>query len=673
MKENIRKRYSNRKNLEYTPEQKEIIQYEGETPMLVLAGPGTGKTFCLIERVKFLLDTGFEAENIIFLTLTNAVVEDMIQKLEEESRRLKKKEIARVRVSTVHGLSIQILREFFKSVGLRSNFTFLDDFDEELILEDMSEDLNVSKEEALGFIELKDRVICSKKFTRKELEESTRYFKKYDKLIKFYNALTFSDAVFKITKLLSENEGVRERWKGKYKYILVDEYQDLNKIEQDFINLVTENGRGLLVVGDPDQSIYSFRHAYPEGIDNFKKPYPNAITKYLSVSHRCRNKFLIEAFNYFIKHNKQNKHRRSLKISKRISNILNSKIKIFEAPSVVHRGGKEFNKEVDWVIEQIREIVKKKPWQEFGACRRKYRIYILAVRRKILIPFLDRLKDEKINQPEILERRGGTRAPKKKFRLLLSFIDLLIDSRNNLALRRVMKDTRINAKSIKRIRNMAETKQVSLRDALREYLKITHGKSTSKDTAEKEFDALNNSLGDLERFSEKETGARKTLEYICDTLAEVKEKEKNYLLQQVEKDVSLRQLKNEVLLAIKAINEETKRDSLESDSSKFEIKLATLHSSKGLNSDIVFIVGAEEKFIPNGWTGQQGFYEKLRLFYVGMTRVREQLFISYAKFRQDPLTRGRGGKREMSRFLKDSYIPSKFKAINKVKKVRNNL
>ena len=121
------------------------------------------------------------------------------------------------------------------------------------------------------------------------------------------------------------------------------------------------------------------------------------------------------------------------------------------------------------------------------------------------------------------------------------------------------------------------------------------------------------------------------------------------------------QFKKEVCLLIKSISKEADVNNSDQNSTEFEIKLTTLHSSKGLDADVVFIIGAEDQFIPNECLNQQEFYEKLRLFYVGITRAREQLFISYAKFRKDPLTKGYGGKRKRSRFLEDFYIPNKFK------------
>ncbi len=279
------------------PEQELAVQHV-EGPLLVLAGAGSGKTRVVTFRIAHLIDLGISPSDILAVTFTNKAAEEMKTRI----RTLKN---AQVLACTFHSLGVRILRESIGSLGYRSDFTIYDEDDSEKLLKNCMEEMNLSQEKGLTK-QLRGQISSAKNDLLNPDEVTERLTKNvyecYQAKLKSCNALDFDDLLFLTVKLLQEDEKARAEYQNRWLFILIDEYQDTNLAQYTLAKILVEKHRNIFAVGDPDQSIYSWRGAKYQNILNFESDFPGAKIVTLDQNYRSTNTIL-EAANALIQHN----------------------------------------------------------------------------------------------------------------------------------------------------------------------------------------------------------------------------------------------------------------------------------------------------------------------------------------------------------------------------------
>ncbi|MGB7062368.1 MAG: UvrD-helicase domain-containing protein, partial [Candidatus Zixiibacteriota bacterium] len=282
-----------------TEEQRDIVESIGQQPLLVLAGPGTGKTEVLSHGILQLLSNKLATkEEIIGITFTTKAAQQMKKRLCELGLEFNSQPL----LCTLHSLSMRMLKDKGNEIGITEDFIIADEYESYLILYDAIYDINpnaITKTK-----EFSNRILLLKCENKELSDISDGLFKKvfirYQAILRFHSALDFQDLVIQACRLLGSSEEAKNFYQTKAKYLLVDEFQDINKAEYCLINHLAGTGKGLSVVGDDKQSIYSWRGGNPKIILGFANNFPQAIEKPMTICFRCPDK-IIKGADEFIK------------------------------------------------------------------------------------------------------------------------------------------------------------------------------------------------------------------------------------------------------------------------------------------------------------------------------------------------------------------------------------
>lgn len=563
----------------------------GKEPLLIIGGPGTGKSALLANRSNSLIQKSLaEPQSIHVLSFNNASVRDLKEKIDYH------KVPETVKISTVHSLAYKIVQQNLAETGWKKDPNITDEIDDELILND-SLYKGLSLEEIYrNLAELNPLV-------------DTRQFYEFKK---FYNGFNFYEITRKAIRLLESNREIRNRYLAEIDFLIVDEYQDLNRADQKFIDLLTERNAGLTICGDDDQSIYSFRYAFPDGIREKYNSGKFDVAK-LEFSPRCPD-FVVQIANYI----------RS-KMSGSIPKVLKGmprerKGVIMSLPSSTER----INKEAEWVAEKI--VQEKNEYLSNKSENEKYRILVLASEEDIyrdLMRILSKKRvDFSIRRPKILSRKLS-----REIYWALKFIER---PNNNLALRWVLHRFGTNIDY-----NAVITKALELN------LSLWDTVNQSDDKRGKKICHELLSIGKEDRTS-------KILEKILKiyNIERNDSEDVNNLFEIAERSTTIKDLTKKIELG--NLEPEEYVDSSQTQKS-FTVELMTIHSAKGLTADVVFIMGLENGILPRAI---QGHYkeEELRLFYVALTRTTNKLYMSLVRSRRGALARG-GYARKQSKFI----------------------
>ena len=296
---------------ELNSEQKKAVNHING-PMLVLAGAGSGKTKVLTNRIAGLIENGISPLNILAITFTNKAAKEM----KERVIRLIGAEAYNIQISTFHSLGLKILKENYNLLGYERNFTIIDSDDVLTIIKKIMKDLNMSKD-YYNAREIKNKISSAKnemmgldEFSKVEFDHKVvEVYRQYLKKLKNGNSVDFDDLLILPIKLFKIYPNILEQYQDRYKYILIDEYQDTNEAQYIFSKLLSAKYRNIFVVGDNDQAIYAFRGANYKNILNFEKDYPEAKTILLEENYRS-TKTILDAANTVIKNNKERKDKK---------------------------------------------------------------------------------------------------------------------------------------------------------------------------------------------------------------------------------------------------------------------------------------------------------------------------------------------------------------------------
>lgn len=624
--------------------QKEAVLHT-EGPLLILAGAGSGKTRVLTHRIAYLIEEkGVNPWNILAITFTNKAAEEMRERVDKlvgfgsES----------VWVSTFHSTCVRILRRYIDRLGYDTNFTIYDADDQKTLMKDICKylqiDTKIYKERALlGMISsAKDEIITPEEYELQAEGDFGRkkvaaVYKEYEKQLRANNALDFDDLLLKTVQLLKTQPDVLENYQQRFRYIMVDEYQDTNTVQFEFVHLLAKKYRNLCVVGDDDQSIYKFRGANIKNILSFEEVFEDARVIKLEQNYRSTS-MILNAANAVIRNNYGRKDKTLWTANG-------------EGEKILMREFDTAYDEADYIVSDIKSRV--------NNAEGDYNRFAVLYRTNAQ----SRMFEEKLVVSNVPYKIiGGVNFyARREIKDLLCYLKTIDNGKDDLAVRRIINVPKrgIGLTTINRVQEYALAHEVSFYEALLGADLIPGiGRGLSKIES---FAAL------IEHFK-AEAGQKsigQLLEEIIEVTGYVKELEDEGGEEAEGRIENIEELQNKVIAYEEACEGTPKLsefleevalvadiDSL--DESSDYVVLMTLHSAKGLEFPHVYLAGMEDGLFPSYMTimadSPEDLEEERRLCYVGITRAMEQLTMTYAKRR---MVRGETQYNKMSRFLKE--------------------
>lgn len=589
--------------------QKEAVMHV-DGPCLVLAGAGSGKTRVLTERIVNLINNGVSPYNILAITFTNKAAREMRERvynsIEEEANK--------IFIGTFHSLGLKIVRENASVIGYSNNVTILDRDDVNTLIKRFMKELNLDTDH-YPVKSILNKISFAKneglspeefdKFAKAPLDMAAcKVYKMYESALKRSNSVDFDDLLILPLRIFKKDKSVLEKYQEHFKYILVDEYQDTNMVQYDMCKLLASKYRNLFVVGDMDQSIYSFRFANYMNVINFEKDNKDAKVIVLDENYRSTNNIL-NAANDVIKNNKERKEK-NLWSSKGDGD----KIKYIRCDNELE--------EASTVVRLTKELLDKgeKP-SEIAVLYRtngQSRVFEEAFLKEN-IPF-------KIVGSYFFYNR-------KEIKDLISYMHLIYNNNDDASLERVINVPRrgIGSKTIERLRSEASISDKSMFEVVNSGKELGFKNLIIDLTNE----SKNTDLVGLVDVILDKTGIRKELEEKNDLESEIRLENLNEF-----KSIALAFQEKGIF----SLEEFLENISLVSDKNEYKevddgINLMTLHSAKGLEFNDVFLVGMEEGIFPHNrsFESESELEEERRLCYVGITRAKEHLWLMNAKKR----------------------------------------
>jgi len=631
--------------------QKEAVLHD-KGPMLVLAGAGSGKTKVLTSRIANLIENDVSPANILAITFTNKAAKEM----KERVKKLIGPDANYIQISTFHSLGLKILKENYEFLGYNKNFIILDSDDTLTVVKKLMKDLNMNpkyynaKDIRNKISSAKNELIEPEYFSKIEFDNKiVELYKEYCKKLKKGNSVDFDDLLLLPIKLFKESSNILNNYQEKYRYVLIDEYQDTNEAQYVFSKMLANKYKNIFVVGDNDQAIYAFRGANYKNILNFEKDYPNCKIILLEENYRSTQNIL-NAANSVIKHNKQRKDKNLWS-----NNEVGNKIKYIKTD--------DEKKEGEFVTEEIKKIIKDNnvTYDDIAILYRTN-----AQSRSIEESMLKANIPYKIIGSFYFYNR-------KEIKDLLCYLRLINNPNDDSSLTRVINVPKrgIGDKTIGNITAVADAQNISLFDAInsgkelkfKETILALQESCENLSLTEMVDEVLDKSGIKEELLKEKTLESEIRLE----NLEEFKSITKNY--EDEYGEISLDDFLNEISLV---------SDVTEHTDGTNKVSLMTVHSVKGLEFDYVFIIGMEEGIFPHYNSINEGtndaIEEERRLCYVAITRAKKDLWIINCKKR---LLYGQTNANPPSRFIDeidpkyleiDKQTTSIFSKVNKFRK-----
>ena len=597
-----------------------VLNTEG--PLLVLSGAGTGKTKVLTTRLANIIYTRKGSiKDILCVTFTNKAAFEMKMRVEK----ILKMPVEGMFIGTFHSIGAKFLRRHANLINLKNDFTILDSEDQLRLLKqvinslDLDTKLHLPKSYLYMIDQLKNQGLSHSEISNHEFEHKTSgklstVYSMYQDRLKNFNSVDFGDLIMLPLEILKKEKDLLFNYQKKFKYILVDEYQDTNASQYMLLRLLSGKKKNICCVGDEDQSIYGWRGAQLKNILNFENDFNGAKIIRLEQNYRSSGNIL-NAASSLISENKE-----------RIGKKLWTSDPSGETVDVVNLENDEM--EAVFVADQIKKLVEK------GINLSK-----VAILTRASFQFKD-IEDRFIRENLKYKVVGGLRFyERSEIKDALAFFRLLINSQDNLAFERIINIPKrgIGAVFIKNLYKFSTEKKMSLYESLK--LFVNSGKIQK--SVEKN---INNFLVIFKRHKEMlgsenhsdvagslldDTGYTEMLQNEKTIESEGRLENLKKLVVDIKNRRSLDEFLEEVSLLTENVNQKDIQD---------KTSLMTLHSAKGLEFDYVFLPGWEEGIFPNQRNideyGNKGLEEERRLAYVGITRARKKLFISFVNFRK---------------------------------------
>jgi len=589
-------------------QQQAVIHKDG--PMLVLAGAGSGKTKVLTSRITYLIEEGVAPANILAITFTNKAAREM----KERVTKLIGYDANYIQISTFHSLGLKILKENYEVLGYQKNFIILDSDDTLTIVKKLMKDLNLNpkyynaRELRNKISSAKNELISPEQFKKIEFDEKiVTLYKRYCEKLKAGNSVDFDDLLILPIYLFQSNPTILESYQERYKYLLIDEYQDTNEAQYIFSKMLSKKYRNIFVVGDNDQAIYAFRGANFKNILNFERDYPDCKTILLEENYRS-TKTILNAANSVIKHNKLRKDKNLWS-----NNEVGNKIKYVKTDDEQAEG--------EYVVEEIKKL-------------REQNINLDDVAILYRTNAQSRTIEEAMLKANIPYRIIGSFYfyNRKEIKDLLCYLRLVNNPHDDISLSRVINVPKrgIGNVTIGKITAKAEENGISMFEAIDSGKELTFKQSILSLQESCKNMTLTQMIDEILEKSglKQELQQEKTLEneIRLENLEEFKSITMNYENEYGE--VSLEDFLNEISL-VSDVTEHTEGTN--------KVSLMTVHSVKGLEYEYVFIIGMEEGIFPHYNSINEGTREAIeeerRLCYVAITRAKKDLWIINTKRR----------------------------------------
>ena len=579
-------------------------------PMLVLAGAGSGKTKVLTSRIANLIENGVSPHNILAITFTNKAAKEM----KDRVIRLIGTEANNIQISTFHSLGLKILKENYELLGYERNFTIIDSDDVLTIIKKIIKELNLSKD-YYNPREIKNKISSAKNemmgvdaFSKVEFDHNVvEIYKRYINKLKNGNSVDFDDLLILPIKLFKKYPSKLEEYQEKYKYILIDEYQDTNEAQYVLSKMLSSKYRNIFVVGDNDQAIYAFRGANYKNILNFEKDYPEAKTIMLEENYRS-TKTILNAANSVIKNNRERKDK-NLWSNNEIGNKIKYKVVANE------------KEESSFVVGEIKDLLLKGIKEEDIAILYRTNAQSRAVEEEML---KKNIKYRVVGSFYFYNR--------KEIKDLLCYLRLINNHKDDISLLRIINTPKrgIGEKTIDNIADKANENNISLYEAISSGKELEFKKLIEELTEDSEKITLTELIDNILNKSgiKKELSSSKLLEdeIRLENLNEFKSITKNY--EEEYGSATLSDFLDEISLV---------SDMTEHQDGSNRVSLMTVHSVKGLEFNYVFIIGMEEGIFPHYNSINDGstsaIEEERRLCYVAITRAKKELYITTAESR----------------------------------------
>jgi len=608
-----------------TAAQREAITHR-DGPLLVLAGAGSGKTRVITRRIGHLIATGVAPHDILAITFTNKAAEEMRDRVHALCR------AEGVWLSTFHALGARMLRHHAAAADLTASFSIYDTRDSLRAVREAIRDLDLSSENwppprlLRAISGAKGRLLSPDKYEAEAdtvfVRTAARVYRRYAEILHGNNAVDFDDLLMKIVMLLRQEEDVRRRYQTRFRYILIDEYQDTNRAQYEIANTLAESHRNICATGDPDQSIYGWRGADIGNILAFERDYPDAHVVRLEQNYRS-TRMILRAASALIRNNTRRKHKDlwTENPEGRLLRVLACEDESDEAAQVAG--------------DIAGQIANGTP------CGR--------------IAIFYRTNAQSRNVEAALRDRGipycivaGTSFfERREIRDLIAYLRVCVNAGDDLSLGRIMNvpPRGLGQRSAERLRSWARETGLSLREALGRAAEA--GLRGPQQTAARELDALLTALssqlqGTVREHLEALIAASGYLQYIRLNLSDSEDRENNVQeLVNAAAEYDLANPEGGLPGFLERVALVSDQDAY--DGTRGAVSLMTLHAAKGLEFPVVYILGLEDGLLPLGSELEgRDIEEERRLFFVGLTRAKEEVVVSFTA------SRSRFGKREYS-------------------------
>ncbi len=599
------------------PQKKAVQKTTG--PLLVIAGAGSGKTKVLTHKIAYLIESGVDPKNILAVTFTNKAACEMKARINSLATSLNINSSG-LNIGTFHYICLILLRKHSDILNYKNNFIIFDSDDQKSLIKSILKELKIDIEK------FKPKIFQSKISNLKSNLKSASLFEdeisdffpkilsqvyaKYQSYLKKYNAVDFDDIIMLIVKLFKENNDILKYYQDKFQYILVDEYQDTNSAQYNLIKLLAQKNKNICVVGDNDQAIYGWRAANYKNILNFEKDYPDTEVITLEQNYRS-TKNILAAANKVISKNSFRKEKNLFTQNKE-----GSKINLILASSE--------KAEAEFIAEKIKEIQKKE--------HKKLSDFVVLYRANSQ----SRAVEEAFMNTNLAYKIiGGFKFyQRKEVKDIIAYLRFIYNKDDTVSFKRIV-NTPTRGIGKKALENYFEKKEISknmqiffeMINSLRE-------------------DLTNINLSKLLREIAKKSGIEKMLN---NNTPEGESKWEN-VLELVSVASSYDNEENKIEKFLENIALASDQDEIDQDQPV--VNLMTMHAAKGLEFNIVFIIGMEDGIFPH--SRSKNSYEELeeerRLCYVALTRAKEHLYLLHAEKRN---TFGQNQQNPPSRFLYD--------------------
>ena len=612
-----------------------------EGPCLVIAGAGSGKTKVLTHKIAYLIsEKNVKPYNILAITFTNKAASEMKQRVEKIVGDVAQE----MWMGTFHSICVRILRRFIDRIGFDTSFLIFDTSDQKTVVKECLKALNIddktfSDRSVLSEISnAKNEMLTPKAYQAKysgefRKEKIGQVYELYQKRLRENNAIDFDDIINYTIDILSENPDVLQYYTEKFKYVLVDEYQDTNKAQFTLVTILASRYGNITVVGDNDQGIYSFRGADISNILNFEKDFPGTKIIKLEQNYRCTGNIL-KAANAVIKHN-ENKYEKKLWTENEEGSL-----------PCLYQAEDEYD-EANYVVKQIEHL----KTEEYLKPKDFVILYRMNAQSRAIE---DILRRENIPYKIV----GGLKFyERKEIKDTIAYLRLIHNTSDNLSLKRIINEPKrgIGKTSLDKIQEISDRTGTSM------YEIIKHAEEFDLNRVKANAEEFINLIEEL-RLKKQELSISELLKELLNKSGYTRALE---LENTVEAETRMQNLEEFLTVAIEFEEESADNTlpeflesiTLSSDVDEMQdedntVTLMTLHSAKGLEFPVVFLVGMEEGIFP-GYKSigePKEIEEERRLFYVGITRAKQFLHLTCAKHRT---IFGSTSYNAVSRFIKE--------------------